>query len=268
MTTGALIFAFNNEKTDYLALAAWSAKRIRQYLDIPVAVVTDADAGKHAGSFDKIILANPASGGSRYFDDYKTSVTWNNANRIDAYSLTPWDRTLLLDADYVVDSRNLRTILHADRDFMCFRNAFDMASPVDNGELLPTFGKYHFPMWWATVIMFRPSTTAQYIFDSMAMIRENWQHYRNLYGIDKPTYRNDFALSIALGIVSGHTLQVDAIPWSMPSVLPDDELNLQDDQWTVSWLDQNNRKKNMMFSGLDFHAMGKRHLEAAIAHHA
>ena len=41
MTTGALILAFNNEHTDYLAMAAWSADRIRQHLDIPVAVITD-----------------------------------------------------------------------------------------------------------------------------------------------------------------------------------------------------------------------------------
>ena len=40
MTRGALIFAFNNEKTDYVAMARWSAERIRRHLDIPVAIVT------------------------------------------------------------------------------------------------------------------------------------------------------------------------------------------------------------------------------------
>ena len=39
MTTGALIFAFNNEKTDYVALAAWSAANIHRHLDIPVALL-------------------------------------------------------------------------------------------------------------------------------------------------------------------------------------------------------------------------------------
>lgn len=52
MTTGALIFAFNNEATDYVSMAAWSAKRIRHYLKIPVAVVTDKPTDL---DFDRVI---------------------------------------------------------------------------------------------------------------------------------------------------------------------------------------------------------------------
>lgn len=265
MTTGALIFAFNNEQTDYVALAAWNADRIRRYLDIPVAIVTDDVTDPRLKKFDQIITRAAEPGGKRYFDDYAASVTWYNANRIDAYALTPWDQTLVLDADYVVDSYNLRVVLNAPRDFMCFRDAFDMSK--DRGEFTPTFGRYNFPMWWATVMMFRRSPTAQYIFDAMHMIRQNWNHYRDLYGIDRLNYRNDYALSIALGIISGHTLAVDAIPWPMPSVLPDATLRSENDHWIMSYLDQNNKPRDMMFSGMDFHAMGKRHLEAAIANH-
>ncbi len=48
MTTGALIFAFNNEQTDYVAMAGWCARNIRRHLDIPVAIVTDCDPGSGA----------------------------------------------------------------------------------------------------------------------------------------------------------------------------------------------------------------------------
>ena len=34
MTTGALIFAFNNEQTDYVKMAQWSAERIRHFLQV------------------------------------------------------------------------------------------------------------------------------------------------------------------------------------------------------------------------------------------
>ena len=37
MSTGALIFAFDNENTGYLDLAAWSAERVKRFLKIPVA---------------------------------------------------------------------------------------------------------------------------------------------------------------------------------------------------------------------------------------
>ena len=100
MTTGALIFAFNNEQTDYLAMAAWSAKNIRRHINIPVAVVTDADpADSRLLEFDQVVPAKPESGGTRYFEDYGSTVTWHNAGRVDAYNLTPWDQTLVLDAD-------------------------------------------------------------------------------------------------------------------------------------------------------------------------
>ena len=42
MTRGVLIFAFNNEHTDYVRMAAWCAKRIHRHLDLPVSVVTNA----------------------------------------------------------------------------------------------------------------------------------------------------------------------------------------------------------------------------------
>jgi hypothetical protein len=265
MTTGALIFAFNNEQTDYLAMAQWSARRIRRHLNIPVAVVTDCTDDSRLREFDQVIHQTASTGGTRWFEDYASTVTWHNAGRVDAYTLSPWDRTLVLDADYVVCSKNLKTLLNADADFLCHKNAWDTKNgqPLDG---LNTFGRYHMPMWWATVMCFRKSNTAQYIFDSMQMVRDNWQHYRDLYHIDRATYRNDFALSIALGIVSGHTSCVDTIPWDLASVLPDTNLTqLDDDYFSLEYTDQSGVLRYVGITGTDFHAMGKQHLEKIIA---
>ncbi len=221
MTQGVLIFAFNNEETDYLAMAEWSAGNIRRHLNLPTSVVTNTEYTGTA--FDHVIRADAESGGTRYFEDYNSTVTWHNAGRVDAYRLTPYDQTIVLDADYVVASNNLKRLLNANQDFLCHRLAFDLAGQTDMRGL-NTFGNYDMPMWWATVMMFRKSNTAQYIFDSMQMVRDNWQHYRDLYNIDRATYRNDFALSIALGIVSGHTMKVDEIPWALASVMPNTQL--------------------------------------------
>ncbi len=266
MTTGALIFAFNNEQTDYIRMAEWCAENVRRHLSIPVAVVTDCDPGDpKVSSFDRVITAVPDTGGTRYFEDYEKTVTWHNAGRVDAYSLTPWDRTLVLDADFVVASSDLQVVLNADSDFMCFREAVNLATgyPLKG---LNVFGRHDLPMSWATVMMFRRSNTAQYIFDCMNMIRDNWQHYRDLYGIDRATYRNDFALSIAIGIVSGHTGSVDHIPWPLLSALPDTALSqVETDHYAVHYVDSENKPKTMSWAGMDFHAMGKRYLENIIA---
>jgi hypothetical protein len=123
-------------------------------------------------------------------------------------------------------------------------------------------------MYWATVMMFRRSNTAQYIFDAMQMIRENWAHYRDLYHISQPAYRNDYALSIALGIVSGQTLKVDAIPWGMPSVVPEHKLTLTNDRfWNIEYQDAQGKCKTVSYVGQDFHAMGKRDLGAIVETH-
>ena len=259
MTQGVLIFAFNNEETDYLAMAEWSAGNIRRHLNLPVSVVTDIEYTGTA--FDRVIHANAESGGTRYFEDYDTTVTWHNAGRVNAYALTPYDQTIVLDADYVVASNNLKRLLNANQDFLCHRLAFDLAGKTDMRGL-NTFGNYDMPMWWATVMMFRKSNTAQYIFDSMQMVRDNWQHYRDLYNIDRATYRNDFALSIALGIVSGHTMKVDEIPWALASVMPNTQLMrwIDTDSYIITYADSDQKLKHMSFEGLDFHAMGKKHL--------
>jgi hypothetical protein len=99
------------------------------------------------------------------------------------------------------------------------------------------------------------------------MIRENWAHYRDLYHIAQPTYRNDYALSIALGIVSGHTLKVDAIPWGMPSVVPESKLTFDNPFWNIEYEDAQGKLKTVSYVGQDFHAMGKRDLGAIVETH-
>jgi hypothetical protein len=267
MTQGVLIFAFNNEETDYVAMAAWSAQNIRQYLNLPVAVVTNDQSAIGNVAFEHVIVSAAETGGTRYFEDYNQTVTWHNAGRVNAYSLTPYEQTLVLDADYVVASNQLRRLLQSPQDFMCHRHAYDMTT----GELLTSlnhFGRHSMPMWWATVMMFRKSITAQYIFDCMQMVRDNWQHYRNLYGITQLNYRNDFALSIALGILSGHTLSVDNIPWSLASVMPSTRLSENNRVYKLEYQDSQSKLKHIEFSGMDFHAMGKKHLEDVIANHS
>jgi len=266
MTTGALIFAFDNEKTDYVSMAAWSAKRIHRHLGIPTAVITDVDSQDlRLAHVDQVIYAQPNSGGTRYFDDHRSTVTWYNAGRANAYQLTPWEQTLVLDADYVVCSTKLRQLFDRPQEFMCHRHAWDMSNICDF-EDLNCFGHNRMPMWWATVMLFRKSNTAQYIFDCMHMVQTNWGHYRNLYHITDTNYRNDHALSIALGIVSGHTLAVDNIPWNLASVVPMHELTQQTaDGFSIEYLDQDNRPRNMGWVGMDFHAMGKKYLGDIVA---
>jgi hypothetical protein len=267
MTTGAVIFAYNNEKIDYVGLAAWSANNIRRHLDIPVCLITNTQPTT-INEFDQVICTGeqPKSN-TRHFSDLG-HVTWHNLDRMSVYELTPWDQTLVLDADYVVASNQLRTVLECQENFMCHRTAYDITGK-DTFKGLNTFGRYCMPMWWATVMMFRKSTQARVIFNAMAMIRNNWTHYRRLYSNNQPTYRNDHALSIALNIENGHTLQTHDIPWSLASLTPDHKLTqLSQDHYRVDYVDGNNQPKWFELQGQDFHAMGKQQLGAIVANNA
>ena len=248
MTTGALIFARNNEQIDYEAMARWSAKNIERHLGIPTHIITDDSA--------------PATN-ARHFTDVG-AVTWHNLNRMDAYRLSPWNRTLVLDADYVVASNQLQAVLDVDQDFLAHRWAYDITG-CNTFEGLNYFGNNCMPMWWATVMMFRKSQQAELIFNSMQMIRDNWTHYRNLYKNTNATYRNDHALSIALGIVNGHTLDHAGIPWALASLTPEHQLTqLNHDRYRVDFVNPENKPRWIELRQ-DFHAMGKQQLGAIVA---
>ena len=251
MTTGALIFARNNEHIDYEAMARWSSKNIKRHLGIPTHIVTDDSR---------------TDSGTRHFSDAGT-VAWHNTNRMDAYRLSPWDRTLVLDADYVVASDQLGSMLDSDQDFVAHRWAYDVTG-CNNFQGLNYFGDVRMPQWWATVMVFNKSSQAELIFDTMAMIRDNWTHYRNIYKNNTPTYRNDHALSIALLIVNGHTLDHPGIPWKLASVTPEHELTqLGPDHYRVDFVNGQGQRRWTELRQ-DFHAMGKRQLGDIVANNS
>lgn len=263
MKTGALIFAFNNEHIDYVSLAAWSAARIRRWLDIPVCCVTDSD--QRHDMFDHVIQIPRPEAVGRWFGDFDTDAFWYNRERCRAFDLTPWDRTLLLDADYVVNSDMLKPLIVSDVDFACHKRCHDVigSNRLDDSQY---FGRNRMPMWWATVMLFSRGIRSQVIFECMSMIQQNWEHYRKLYAIGQRTFRNDIALSIAIAIESGHTLRGNDIPWPLAAVLSDHKLTRTDtDTFRVDYQDHTQRRRYMNLHEVDFHALNKRDLGAIIA---
>jgi hypothetical protein len=263
MKTGVLFFAINNGHYDYLKIAAWNAKNVRRWLDTEIAVVTNQTNVPDV--FDYVINIDNVSSNQRYFPDLNLKGNWFNTNRLDAFNLTPFDQTLVLDVDYVVCSSDLHNIIKLNKDFLCFKHAYDITNTNVTFNDLNYFGEHRFPMAWATVMCFTRSNHAEFIFDSMKMIRDNWQHYRNVYKIIRPDYRNDYALSIALGLVSGHTNKVDYIPWSLATVPPEVEIdNIKDDEYFLKF-ERNNKPSWLSCKAIDFHALGKANLEKLIS---
>ena len=158
-------------------------------------------------------------------------------------------------------------MINLNQDFLAPRIAYDVTG-VDNFDDINTYGNYKMPMSWATVIMFKRSKKAELIFNCMTMIKENWDHYRNLYRIPKKTYRNDFALSIAMSIVDGHTLTTPAVPWKLASVNHNQKLTqVSQDVYRVDYITHDNKPRYITLTQ-DFHAMGKKHLGDIVANNS
>lgn len=264
MTQGVVFFAFNSGPIDYVRIARWNAVNVQRHLNLPVTLITDAPVSDPI--FDQVILVDNAQADQRIFFDQDQLVPWRNRGRCTAYELSPYNTTLLLDVDYVVASNNLLHLFSDPRDFVCHQRVHDVTQFTDSIE---TFGQHRMPMSWATVVKFTRSTVAEQVFDIMSMVQNNYSHYADLYKFRHAPFRNDYALSIALALVNGHSVDpVFDIPWRMFNVNPAHEVRqLDNDYYEIKYtktVNQEVKPFRITVYKQDIHVMGKSFLENLI----
>ena len=219
MRDGALIFA-HATAVDYVQMAQVAATLIHRHLDMPVCLVTDEPVD--TAVFDQVVVVpKPATINQRNYwvDGKKQTAPWFNGTRSMAFDLSPWDRTLLIDADYFVMSANLKKLQKTNLGFACYTQAHDIRNtqPIDVRA-----GQRH--MAWATVCWFDRSEYAQNVFAMWQHVVKNWNYYNLINNFGKPGLRNDHALTVALETVNGHRSMFPVIPGSIATVVPDTKL--------------------------------------------
>lgn len=258
MTTGIVMFAHDSEQVSYTRLASWNAARIRQFTNLPICLITSTPG---ITGFDHVINVTRPASQSRYFADFNSRVEWTNSGRWQAYALTPFDRTVVIDADYVVNSNQLSILAELNYDFVSVKHNYDVTG-LHDFVAHSQIGRARLPAYWATVFAFRSSALADRVFYSWQMVAENWQHYIDLYRINSNLYRNDTALSIALHIAYGFDHRsVPFIPWAVATVLPEHNIRLDNDVWQIEFNDTANRSRRVNITGQDLHVMGKNNLQ-------
>lgn len=262
MKKGVVIFAFNNDLVDYRAMAQWSAKRIEKILKLPTTLITDQPCDSK--DFDQVIVVDSEFNNRKFYHEYQSVTNWNNQNRFSAFRLTPYDQTLVLDADYVVNSDRLNLLYHSTNDFLCHKTALDVALS-DQFHTANNFGAVNTPMFWATVLYFTKTVFAESVFFIIEMVKNNWPHYRHLYQISNSLYRNDHALSIAMHILDYFNVSGRQIPWNLLTTLPDYSLEQLDYcRWKITY-DLDQKKKFIILDNQDFHSLGKSQLGKIVA---
>lgn len=250
MKQGAVIFAFDNEKVCYRDLAVWSAARIQNHLDLPVTLITDSPMHKKH-HFDQVIITDAPTGNGDRFG------TWMNKSRYRAFELSPYDKTVLLDADLVVASDQINTLFKVDQEILAMRWAYDCTGRRDYRDL-NFFGRHSMPSAWATMLYWQRGRTAELVFGMMRMVEEHWQHYKNLYGVTEKKFRNDYALAIALNTVMGHQGKWPEIPWPLATLDDDAQISkIDQDCFEIQYQTRESKPRKSMIKGQDLHVMNK-----------
>lgn len=260
MKQGVVLIAINNDIIDYVSLAKIACRRIHHFLNLPVTLVTNQHI--HSHTFDSVIISDQVTRQQfRYFEDYGQSSTWYNISRSDVYELSPYEQTIVMDVDYIVNSNQLTNLLNIPLPYAVFNRAYEILER-DDFNSLNFFGMYNFPITWATVFVFTKGAEAKMFFDCVAMIRENYNHYCNLHRMSRNLYRNDIAFAIAANILNANHGVPLMVPWALPSVRPDCVITpIGKSSFRIAGPKQGTWH-SVLCKDMDFHAMGKKQLVA------
>lgn len=183
---GVVIFATNTPETDYVAIAEQNARLIKHYMGLPTTIVSAQDTGKN----------------KRFSTDTNSFVEWNNFGRHEAYTASPYDETIILDADYLIFDDSLTRLFSSSFDYLLF----DKNRYVNIEQQPSVMGPHSLPYVWATAVLFRKTEKSRLFFELVAKVKRNYDYYRLLYNVQEGNFRNDYAFAIANLILGGNQL--------------------------------------------------------------
>ena len=216
MTKGILIYAHNSRSVDYALMSVISGGLAKKHLNVSVSLVTDkftADWMKSSQIYNTatkifeniIIVEKPQTNNSRKLYDGTDSsvVPFINSNRSSAWDLTPYDRTLLIDSDFLIFSNRLSEYWDVDSDLMIGDAINDIYKKDRVGYHDRYISDVGIKLYWATTVMFSKNKKTQIFFELVKHIKDNYQYYADTYRFDSKQFRNDIAFSIAKHIIDG-----------------------------------------------------------------
>jgi hypothetical protein len=157
MSTGIAFFAYNTENIDYIKLSIIAARYVRRYMpDRNICLITDSGTwewfntspySKYIESaFDDVTLIetthqiNIRTHHDSPYHRFKSNFKNGNKHKIIEY--TPYDKTLLLDIDYIVQNHSLDYVFGSDSAVSLFHNAESLTGlqPISSQKYLSDAG--------------------------------------------------------------------------------------------------------------------------------
>lgn len=284
MTQGIVFFAYNTEQINYVKLAIVAARYARRHLpDFPICLITSAgdldwferntpDSEELINiAFDEVILAEPGhQNNQRTHHDspwYNFVSDFRNGNKHRVIDYSPYDQTLLMDIDYIIQNNQLRYVFDTDSAVTLFHDAKNLIGqpPAKEQQYLHSTG---IPMLWSTVVYFdRRQELARMFFDLWAHVADNYEFYKFLYGFPGKMFRTDFCVSIAAHILNGmgEGELIEDFPHPMIYMSQKDDIaKINDaDDWLYLANDREEPWENSLarIRGENVHVMNKRAIE-------
>lgn len=218
-TKGVCFFCYNNNQLDYVKFAHISAAFAKKNMNgINTCLITDQgtlewletsiDKEFHENCFDDIVItdiSNAPSNPRKHFDGpwSEFSAQFNNSNKHEIFYLSPYDKTILMDTDYIVMNDFYNYLFESDISIAMHRLAryTEHQSPYLNEQDLNEAGVHH---WWSTFVYFDKSYESKLFFDTWAHVKENWDYYHMLYQFPPALFRTDFCVSVAVHMLNGY----------------------------------------------------------------
>lgn len=279
MSKGILMFAHNNEEIDYFKLAVVNSFLIQKHLNIKdITVVTDSHSYEYSkkelgkkiinSAINNIIIVEKDSNFKRrnlrtFKDTSHTAKTlpFYNINRCNAYELSPYDETILLDVDYLIFSDVLNQCWGHNNELMMNWKWQDVMydREFDGLDRLNNLG---ITMYWATVVYFKKTEYVETFFNFVKHVKNNTDFYKDLYKWPGNLYRNDYTFSIAAHMLGGFIdKNISQLPTTLYKTFDTDNIyKIVDDKTLYLYLEKSKSPGDFILSkwkGVDLHVMNK-----------
>jgi len=217
--SGILLIAYNNGKIDYEKLALVAARCVKLHMNNNhVTLLTDQPTFDSlqseltpdlaAKTFNHIIIDNVThERNTRTHRDSpwnEFTTQFNNKNKHSIFAKSPYNKTLMIDVDYLIGNDTLDAIFDTDSEVAMYKHAMS----VRNYKPRIWEQKLHpdgVDMWWSTAVYWRSdSELAKLFFGVWEHVKENYNYYKWLYKFPGVLFRTDYAVSIAVHILNGH----------------------------------------------------------------
>ena len=276
---GIMMFAHNNQEINYLELAVINGLLAQKHLGLTadqVTIVTDS------ASYDycKTIMAKDLEKAStnyilvdtdfefkynntRLFKDTQHTpkvLPFYNINRCNAYDLSPYQETILVDADFLILSDTLNNCWGHNNELMMNWEYCDAM----NDRVFPELSRLNplgITMYWATVVYFRKTPEVESFFNIVKHVKDNREYYSELYKFNNGVYRNDYSFSIAAHMWSGYQDKgVPQLPVILYKTFDNDDIYTMSGDSLYLYLEKPRSPGDFMlckWQGIDLHVMNK-----------